>query len=256
MSNNDLSRIPPIEVRRQLRREVGFGCPVPGCGNPYLFWHHFNPTWQQQKHHNPKGMIALCGEHHAKADAGAFTIAQLQAFKQQSSNRIVEIKGQFDWMRYELLIVVGGNFYFRTPILYKRQTIIWFNRDEYGYLLLNIRMLTKSREPRVRIEDNFWITRGQPIDLESPPSGKLLSVLYSNGDMIKVEFFMINYIQDANKLYPDADFEKSNILFPVTAVEIQEAVGGTNIKFGPRGTTFGQNRLTNCFFFDSKLNID
>src|SRR5918912_315690 len=36
-----VNRTPPAAVRRELRREVGFGCPVPDCGNPYLYWHHF-----------------------------------------------------------------------------------------------------------------------------------------------------------------------------------------------------------------------
>ena len=73
-----VNRTPPPEVRRELRREVGFGCPVRDadgvrCGNPYLYYHHFDPPWATEEHHNPAGMIALCGEHHPKADAGTFT---------------------------------------------------------------------------------------------------------------------------------------------------------------------------------------
>jgi len=30
------TRTPPVEVRRRLRRKVGFGCPIPGSGSPYL----------------------------------------------------------------------------------------------------------------------------------------------------------------------------------------------------------------------------
>lgn len=198
MVNNNIDRTPPIEVRRFLRHEVNFGCPIPGCGNPYLYWHHFNPPWHELHHHNPEGMIALCPEHHAKADAGAYTIEQLNQFKLLASTNQIEAKGRFEWMRRNLLAIVGSIFYYETPIIfqYKGQPAIWFNKDDEGYLLLNIRMLTNSKEPRMRIEDNFWINRGQPTDLESPPSGKLLKVLYSNGDMIKIEYFDINSIQD------------------------------------------------------------
>lgn len=61
----NLSRTPPIEVRRQLRKEVNFGCPVDGCGIPYLTWHHFDPPWNEKEHHDPNGMLALCANHAA-----------------------------------------------------------------------------------------------------------------------------------------------------------------------------------------------
>ncbi len=61
-------RTPPIAVRRQLRREVGFGCSLPGCGVPYLTWHHFDPPWRQEHYHRVEGMIALCRDHADKAD--------------------------------------------------------------------------------------------------------------------------------------------------------------------------------------------
>jgi len=83
-----MDRTPPVEVRRALRREVGFGCPVSGCANPYLEYHHFDPPWRTHEHHDPLGMIALCAEHHKKADAGAFTLSQLRALKQPTGATI------------------------------------------------------------------------------------------------------------------------------------------------------------------------
>lgn len=243
-----MNRIPPIEVRRALRKEVGFGCPVPGCGNPYLSWHHFDPAWNVKQHHDPLGMIALCSEHHAKADAGAFTKEQLRKFK-NTSNTLSVIQGRFDWMRNNILAVVGGNFYYETPIIFqfKEQPVIWFNRDEDGYMLLNVRMLSKSTEPRAYIEDNFWISKGQPEDLESPPSGKLLKVKYNNGDEIKIEFIEFISIESIKKRYPDIEPESWNIPLPITAVEVFEKVGGTSLEFGPRGTKFAGPLMRNCF---------
>jgi hypothetical protein len=74
-------RDPYRDVKRRLRREVGFTCPVEGCGNPYLTWHHFDPPWRVEHHHRPEGMIALCLEHAAQADNDAFTHDQLRALK-------------------------------------------------------------------------------------------------------------------------------------------------------------------------------
>src|SRR5688500_4829581 len=131
-----MDRTPPIEVRRTLRREVGFGCPVPACGNPYLEYHHFAPAWRERNHHDPVGMIALCAEHHAKADAGAFTEEQLRTFNSLCPG---SVSGRFDYLRHKLLGVVGGNFFFETPVLVQAsgEPQIWWSRDENGYLRLS-----------------------------------------------------------------------------------------------------------------------
>src|SRR5580693_411457 len=63
-----MTRTPPADIRRALRREVGFVCPVPGCTNPYLTRHHFDPIWRVREHHEPGGLIALCRDHHSQAD--------------------------------------------------------------------------------------------------------------------------------------------------------------------------------------------
>ncbi len=244
-----MDRTPPIAVRRYLRREVGFGCPVPGCGNPYLYWHHFDPPWNERPHHDPAGMIALCGEHHAKADAGAFTEEQFHDFKRRGVERAEEVRGRFDWMRRSLLAFVGGSFYYETPVIFqfRGEPAIWFSRDEEEYLLLNVRMLTVSGQRRLRIEENFWLARGDPEDLECPPSGRLLHVRYPNGDDLRVEFFELEAAAAVRRRYPDAQPEEWGIPFPVTAVEVHKTVGGTNIGFGPRETTLGGLVIRNAF---------
>jgi hypothetical protein len=93
-----MNRNPKIDVVRQLRNEVGFGCPVYGCANPYLEYHHFDPPWHIENHHNPEGMIALCTQHHKQADGGAYTNEQLHAMKNDSAHA-EEVRGQFNWLR-------------------------------------------------------------------------------------------------------------------------------------------------------------
>ncbi len=246
-----MNRTPPKEVRQALRREVGFGCPVNGCGNPYLEWHHFDPPWHEKEHHNPEGMIALCPVHHRKADAGAYTREQLHIFKAERKQKSIEIKGQFDWLRNKLLAVVGGNFYYEIPILFQIQNspVIWFNRDEEGYLLLNLKMLTKSGETRLCLEDNFWIARGNLSDLECPPSGKLIHAKYPNGDKLRIEYFELDSLKDIKRRYADSQPENWKIEYPITALEVHYKVGGTKLEFGPRKTTIPEiGLLRNCFF--------
>jgi len=252
-----MNRIPPVEVRRQLRKEVGFGCPIPGCGNPYLSWHHFDPTWSEKEHHDPSGMIALCSEHHAKADCSTYTKDQLRHFKATAVQENLAIKGKFDWMRNSLLAVVGGNFYFEVPIIleFKGEPVIWFNRDDDGYLLLNVLMLSILKEPRVIIQDNFWLSVGNPDDLESPPSGKLLKVKYTNGDMLKIEFMELNSVEKVKKRYPEASPEQWGIQFPITAVEVHVKVGGTDLEFCPKETKLMGSIMRNNFIRNCRVGV-
>ena len=251
-----MNRTPPEDVRYKLRKEVGFGCPI--CGNPYLYWCHFDPPWRIKQHHNSDGMIALCAEHHAKADAGAYTKEQLRALKQSAVNQSQLVKGRFEWMRHDILAVVGGNFYYQTPIIFqfRGDPIIWFNRDEEGYLLVNIRMLTISGQPRMIIQDNFWFSLGNPSDLECPPSGKVLSASYPNGDSLRVDFFELRSEGDLITRYPDSNPQQWGIPFPITGVEVHNKVGGTKFEFGPTSTTLQGIHLQNNFFDRCKVAIN
>lgn len=241
-----MSRRPPNEVTRALRKEVGFGCPIPGCGNPYLEWHHFDPPYAQEEHHRPEGMIALCAEHHKKADAGAYTAAQLRAFKGNRVNAEA-VKGTFDWLRNDLLAVVGGNFYYETlnVVRLDGQDVVWFHRDDDGYLRLNVQLLSLSPEPRATIEDNFWGNIGEPADLRSPPSGRLLEIRYSSGDWLSVEFLELGSEQEAFERYQSSLLtDDAGIRFPITAVEVNLALAGTSISLAPRRTTLpGNNQI-------------
>jgi hypothetical protein len=244
-----VNRTPPVEVRRVLRREVGFGCPVDGCGNPYLYWHHFDPPWSEREHHEPEGMVALCGEHHSKADAGAYTKAQLRQLKEHPYAKERAVAGRFDWLRHELLVVVGGNFYLQTSVAvqFRDQPAIWLSRDESGHALLNVSMLSRTPEqPRLTLHESFWLSQGQPDDLECPPSGRLVAASYPGGDSLRVEFFELIDAQALPKRYPDAQLG-NRLPVPMTAVEVQMSVGGTGLSFGPRESRLpGKNVMRNC----------
>lgn len=77
----EVSRDPGSCIKKILRSEVNFGCPVEGCGCPILTYHHFDPPWAGNFRHNPSGMIALCQEHHDQADGGLWSKQQLREMK-------------------------------------------------------------------------------------------------------------------------------------------------------------------------------
>jgi hypothetical protein len=225
-------------VRRELRREVGFGCPAAGCGNPYLQYHHFDPPWEIEHHHDPARMIALCATHHGKAEA--WTVEQCRAMKSVPNDR-PEVRGKFEWMRDDILAVIGGGLYYETPnmVVYHDTPIVWFNRDEQRHLMLNLRLLTTSKKPRMRLEDNDWIISGEPVDVESPPKGNRLRVHYSNGDDVSVRFREWPDAHMLSVVYPRTLDLGSQLKFPLVTAEISFQVGGTNVKFGPTSTTLG-----------------
>jgi hypothetical protein len=248
-----VNRTPPADVRRVLRQEIGFGCPVPRdgetCGNPYLYYHHFDPPWAERHHHEPSGMITLCGEHHAKADAGTFTRDQLRAFKQARGGSA--IRGRFDWMREKLLAVVGGNFYYETPVPLRvgSVSVIAFDRDDQGHFLLNVNMPSTTPEVRVRIEQNDWIETGQPSDLESPPNGRLLRVRYKDGDTLRVEFQEVESEQLLLAQYGESALPRlitthaGEFEYPLLTVSITMRIGD-HLELGERASRIGGMTMT------------
>ena len=198
-------------------------------------------------------MIALCGLHHPQADRGVFTVEQLRKFKEMGAERNQEVGARFEWMREDLLAVVGGNFYYATPVpvRFRNTNVVAFTRDEQGGLLLETNMLSTSRDPRMTIQESFWVVRGNPVDLECPPNGRLVTADYANGDKLRVEFIPDLTPSALASRYPDAGvdrWDRTQLPQRIAAVEIQMRVGGTEIEFGPRETRLqGNNIMRNCF---------
>ena len=236
------NRRPPMSVRRELRREVTFCCPVRDCNRPYLTWHHFDPPWRTEHHHRPEGMIALCREHADNADSGAFTDEQLREFKFLGRNRVQAVHGRLEWMRRDLLAVVGSNYFVepQTILAIAGRRCIWFNRDADGYLLICFRMPTLSGRPRASIMNNYWTTAPDLSELICPPGGRSIDIRYRNGDHFHVQFLDVNSVDELSRRYwpvqPDA-VEK--LRFPLTVAELSETAAGTALEFGPKKTLVG-----------------
>jgi hypothetical protein len=228
---------------------------VDGCGSPYLTWHHFDPPWSVAQHHDPAGMIALCRDHHPEADAGAFTVDQLREMKRAGRDRNKLLGAKFNWMREDLIPFVGGVFYAHTPIAIQilDMPVVWFRRDERGRLLVNLQLPSQSNEPRIAICDNFWMTEGSDERrVVCPPSGKLVSASYPNGDRLKVEFREITTPrgfdhQFAAKLPAGAShspqIERAGLAFPLAVVEVSLKIAGTGIELSPSRTKLGTSTI-------------
>jgi len=241
-----VSRTPPTSVQRELRREVGFCCPVLNCGDPYLTWHHFDPQWHVEHHHRPEGMIALCLQHAYKADGGAFTKNQLRELKRVGKERAKSVHGRFDWMRRDLLAVVGGNFCYEPSVILKigKRPCIWFDRDQDHNLLLNFQMPAVEGRPGAQIVDNNWRVTPEVDEVITRPYGRALEVHYHNGDRFRAEFFDVESADELARRYPRSNTQiwASSVPFPITAVELWETASGAGIEFGP-----GYSRIGDVF---------
>jgi hypothetical protein len=78
-----------------------------------LTFHHFDPPWRDEHHHNPRGMIALCLEHAAHADGDAFSKDELRSLK-KSGPTVGTVIGHFPWAKREFLIRLGGCYFCST----------------------------------------------------------------------------------------------------------------------------------------------
>lgn len=227
-------------------------------------------------------MIALCRDHHPEADARAFTVGQLRELKRVGRDRNQPLGAKFNWIRDDLLAVVGGNFYLRTPIAVRVQDmpVVWFNRDDSGRLLVNLQVLTISGQPRMVMADHFWITEGaDEREIRCPPSGRLVEAKYPNGDELKVEFCEIESAAAFERRYPlpnpyadmpperrerlaamgvDVDgnlshresIERFSVQFPLAIVEITMKIAGTGLDFGPTTTAVAGSSVTGGWIVD------
>jgi hypothetical protein len=157
--NETVKRDVPEPVKRALRQEVGFGCPVPYCREPFLSWHHFDPPWNQEEHHRPEGMIALCIKHHKMADNGVWSKAQLHDMKRKDYSAET-VKGKFEWARPGHLVRVGGVYV--TPDhaellqsdIFNCNPVFAFNENPAGLLELSLWLRSPANQVLASINTN------------------------------------------------------------------------------------------------------
>lgn len=164
-----------------MRREVNYGCPVQGCGSPYLTYHHFAPPFRdfdEDQVHDTAGIIALCHTDATQADGGVYTDDQLRAMKSAPLLLGPGVRGRLAWLRREIVLVAGGMLAFKPSVLLQvdGRSVIWVSRSEEGDVLLNIDLPDAQGNPAFKMEDNDWLVEGKIDDFEAPPQGRLLSL--------------------------------------------------------------------------------
>jgi len=178
-----MNRNPPKHVCESLRKEVNFGCPVNGCGVPYLVYHHFDPPWSQKHHHNPEGMIALCAKDANLADGCRWTKDQLRHMKQEPYVRLGEISDVYGYLRRNVVTIIGNvAFDVRNVLEINGERVIGFERDKEGYDRLNLLIRDDKGKPVLVMENNDWSAYTKDLfDLRCSAQGKELEIASTDG---------------------------------------------------------------------------
>lgn len=252
-----LTRRPPVGVRRALCSEVGFRCPVEGCGSPYLTFHHFDPPWRTKHHHKPEGMIALCSNHAAKADQNYYPDDFMRQLKREGAGRAEAVRGEFDYLRRDLLVIVGSNAYYKvdTVLQVGDKRAIYFNRDDNGYLLLNFQLPGVKGKPQAWMEDNVWIVPPGAQNVDCPPRGRYLEVFFHNGDRFRIEYSEVMDAEQYKRKFSKHDAIVDQLAFPLTVAEFWERSAGAGIELGRDATRIGTNVIRDSTIVGSRVGI-
>ena len=64
VNNHHLSRKPPLDIKRIIRQNSGFGCVI--CGAGIYDYEHVDPEFKDAREHDPDRMTLLCLQCHGK----------------------------------------------------------------------------------------------------------------------------------------------------------------------------------------------
>ena len=189
-----MNRYVPKHVKLLLRQEVNWGCPVQGCGSPFLSYHHFDPPFAEftdGQQHDPDGMIALCLAHAKMADGGSWTKDQLRQMKRFPFLQGGEVAGRLEWLRQDVILRFGGLTCVRPKVIVEiaGKPLIWVSRDSGGNMLLNMDIPMSNGTPLLRMESNDWQVFGSIANLEAVPGGRSIQVeIPTAGFALTMEF--------------------------------------------------------------------
>lgn len=190
---DDPSRTIPESVRRQLRQEVGYRCPVPLCDSPFLEYHHFDPPWHEGLSHDPKGMIALCPRHHGLCDPKAKDHGWLgtEALRKlKSAVPLSPLRSRLEPLSTPLLLLSGG---FRCLAVGATLSVFGIPRigvrsDEHWAIVDGL-CLDQDGEPIVEVRNCDIVLRHQSIvDAEFAPKSWEFRVDAGKHGKIKAKF--------------------------------------------------------------------
>jgi hypothetical protein len=175
-------------------------------------------------------MIALCLEHHSRADRNAYSISQLKKLKEFPYLRDKNPVGDFSWKREKLVVRCGSNISFNCAIILQHNNIdvLYLSKDDEGNEVLNINYVGSDGEPILSMRNNNWVIHKKLSDLDCKTSGGEIRLKLENASpYFRIKFKAIEKIDLRPKIISDLWSAPD---------EIKNAIGFTDINNPPWST--------------------
>lgn len=154
----------PLPLRRAVRKEAYFGCVL--CGSPIIEFHHIEP-FHKVNEHTKENLVALCPEHHHRADCAEIPVSVITKAKNQPINKEKDfVSKDFFLSNYnDMRTRVGSNVYIRTPkiLVVDEYPLITLTSDEEGNALLNAKFYNPNDVLLAEINNNEWLAYNNPV---------------------------------------------------------------------------------------------
>lgn len=165
-----LSSYIPANVRRQIRKECGFGCVI--CGGAFITYEHIDPTFAEAREHNPEKMTLLCWGCHGRVTKGVWSKEKVRSaqkapitFKNGCAKDALDILNPFE-------IFVGSNHFKNVScIVRKGSGEEWFTieppEDSQAPPRINAKFYGPDGLPDLEITGNEWTCSTDVWDLQT-----------------------------------------------------------------------------------------
>lgn len=199
VNRHGLKRYIPSDVRREVRRNSGFGCVV--CGGGLYEYEHVDPEFKDAEEHLAQCITLLCPGCHGKVTKGQWSkekvkrhMADPVAVKQGYASEI------FDLCRGHPFITVGGMTlsHCRIPIRVFGRDILRIDppEEDGGPFLLSGNLCDELGRPTLVIDKNEWKassdswdvkTEGAALEIRNRPGDIVLRLVASPPDGLTIE---------------------------------------------------------------------
>lgn len=210
----------PLDIKRELRKEAGFGCCK--CGYPFFQYHHI-VEYAGNKEHVKENMMVLCPNHHALVTSGAVQEDEQRKEKTNPYNIINrKVEGPIKILTGEKRVNMGGNNFKNNGVLLvvNNEPLITTTYSTDGVLLLSLKLYDKDNNLVAEMEENEW--RTDPSihwDLEAKPQ-ELIIREAQRDIQLRVRTRNAEEIEITGKLWKD----KQSILLEPNRMKIDGVV--------------------------------
>lgn len=198
-NRNDLPRHIPAEIKREVRKNCGFGCVV--CGSAFYEYEHFNPEYNEAIIHDPAGITLLCAKHHDDKTRGRMSNKILEeAAANPKCKQTGFSHGALEFGTKDSIVQIGSTYFIeaRNIISVNGETILSIKKPEAESAPFLLTLVTEDSRNSNRVIDNEWIGDVKSWDITT--IGRSITVRDAIGSVIldieniPSEKFIINHI--------------------------------------------------------------